>query len=235
MAVSAAVEEASEGAEHREGGEPMGALKYFTDEHLKQIEEAVASAEKKTSGEIVTLIVRSSDRYYWIAPLWAGAVGFLTSLAVEIASYFSHWPLPLSEFFSLQLAGFGTGFLIGLWPPARRLVMGRKLSAERVHRECLASFLSLGLTETRDRTGVFIYISEFERVVEIIADKAIHEKCGSSYWQEQVNLIIRGLKQHGGFEALKEAIYQIGEKLALSFPPRPDDTNELPNAPRIGD
>jgi putative membrane protein len=47
-----------------------------------------------------------------------------------------------------------------------------------------------------------------------------------------VTRIILGIKTDRAEEGLADGIRMCGEILADRFPPRPDDANELPNAPR---
>lgn len=209
--------------------------KIFTPEELARIEDAVSNAEKKTSGEIVTLIVAASNHYHWIPWMWAVVGWAVASVILEIIALRSPWSIPVDHLLEVQVLGSLVGYVIGLLRPIKRLSLNKKHTREIVHRQCLANFLATGITETRDRTGILIYISEFERIVHVLADRGIHKMASDSYWNDQVNLVVKGLKTGRGCDALCEAIGQIGDKLAEHFPPRPDDTNELSNAPQVGE
>lgn len=210
----------------------MKASNLFTDEELGKIESAIAEAEKKTSGELVALVVGASGQYKWIHWAWAFIGWLVASLVLWILDLSGSWSLPLLEVLEVQVVGALLGTLLSLWQPVRRLTLPRKTAATRVHRECLANFVASGIQETRDRTGVLIYISELEHRVEILADKGIHGICGTGYWEEQVARIVTGLKEKKGCDAIVQAIGQIGDKLAENFPPRADDTNEVDNEVR---
>jgi putative membrane protein len=90
-------------------------------------------------------------------------------------------------------------------------------------------FLELGIIETRDRSGVLVYLSELERRVEILADRGIHEHVGNQAWQAMVDELVGAIKGGRAAEGLATIIGRIGQELAAKFPPRPDDTNELPD------
>jgi putative membrane protein len=52
---------------------------------------------------------------------------------------------------------------------------------------------------------------------------------GVAGWSKHIDVIVQSFQSGKIAEGLVEAIGRIGEDLAAHFPPRPDDTNELPN------
>lgn len=196
----------------------------------KQIASAVESAEAKTSGEIVVCYVGQSGRYRWVyatAALLGVFAGTVASLAVHWGSWsFSAWNLLL-----WQSASSFVFLLLFQLPALRRLLISKTEFATRTHASAVRVFMESGVMRTRDRTGVLIYVSVFEHRVEIIADQGIHVVVGNDYWDQQVAAIVLGIRGGKAGEALCAAIAEIGSKLAGNFPPRSDDTNELPNQP----
>jgi putative membrane protein len=196
----------------------------------KQIASAVESAEAKTSGEIVVCYVGQSGRYRWVyatAALLGLFVGTLLSLVVHWGSWsFSAWNLLLWQ--SISAFAF---VLLFQFPALRRLLISKAEFATRTHTSAVQVFMESGVMRTRDRTGVLLYVSVFEHRVEIIADQGIHQVVGNGYWDQQVAAIILGIRANKAGEAICAAIAEIGSKLAGNFPPRADDTNELPNQP----
>jgi uncharacterized membrane protein len=92
------------------------------------------------------------------------------------------------------------------------------------------AFQRLGITHTRERNGVLIFVVPARRKFMVLGDSAIHDKVGQEFWEK----IARVLSEHfrtGNFtEGLTHAIGVIGEQLALHFPYDPNtDTNELPD------
>ena len=196
----------------------------------KQIASAVKSAEAKTSGEIVVCYVGQSGRYRWVnaaAALLGVFAGTLLSLAVHWGSWsFSAWNLLLWQ----SMGGFAF-LLLFQFSTVRRLLISKTELATRTHASAVRVFMESGVMRTRDRTGVLIYVSVFEHRVEIIADQGIHLIVGTGYWDQQVASIVLGIRAKKAGDALCAAIAEIGSKLAGNFPPRADDTNELPNQP----
>src|SRR5713101_4583843 len=45
-------------------------------------------------------------------------------------------------------------------------------------------FEKLGMTQTRHRNGVLIYIAPNLRQFQILGDTGVHEKCGDEFWKE---------------------------------------------------
>jgi len=90
-------------------------------------------------------------------------------------------------------------------------------------------FVELGMTQTRHRNAVLIYLVPLARQFAIVGDAGVHEKCGDAFWQ-QVSAGMGGLLKQGRFtEAILEAIQTIGDILAQHFPRDPNDRNELPD------
>lgn len=217
----------------------------------KLIEEAVATAETKTCGEIVPMIVNASHDYWWVHWYWAGVFTIIVSATLWWASSdtswalmthqwlknktdYSFWGISIQATMIFQACAALFGFAIGFLEPMKRMIVPRKWAAHQVHRSAMANFLAHGLTETRDRTGVLIYISHLEHQVEIIADKGISDRLPEDFWKEQADAIIQGIHRGKAAEALIYVINEIGEKLSLNFPKRADDTNELSNRLRTG-
>jgi len=195
----------------------------------KQIEAAVKQAEGGTTGEIVVQVVPRSDPYTTLTCIWA-FVGFFFA---SVAAYFS-WNMTLLGLLESQIMGVVLFAFLSQLPLLRRWTLPKKLAAARVHRECLAHFTALGLSQTRERTGILIYISLLEHRVEILADSGIHSKVGASYWDKQVAKIIKGIRESKPTEGLCEAIGEMGKQLSEHFPGRAHNPNELSDSVRLG-
>jgi putative membrane protein len=198
-------------------------------EQKKQLEARIAAAEKATSGEIVVRIVKSSGGYAWIPWAYAASGTLVASMAIGICSAYD-WSFSAMQLLEWQIVGACSGILLSLWGPSRRLLVSKNVRAAKVHRQSLAHFVAAGISETRDRTGILVYVSEFERRVEILADKGIHVLLGEGYWKDQVEGIVKGVAQRKAGEALCRAVDEMGAKLAAHFPARADDQNELSNS-----
>lgn len=202
------------------------ASEFFTSEEQQKIENAVKSAEAKTSGEIVPMVVDSSYEYPRAELIGAGtlalALGLIFSWAVGGESIWWFLPAFLVSFFAFQL-------LIRNAPDLKRkLINPNELDLE-VREKALVSFVEQGLHETRDKTGILILISLFEHRVQVLADSGINAKVPENTWNEIVTIIINGLKAGDTCNATCQAVERCGELLEAHFPKKHDDSDELPN------
>jgi putative membrane protein len=191
------------------------------------IEAAVAGAERATSGEIVPMVVERSDSYadlrFAAAALVALALG---GVASELAPALSLWIVPT------QICVFGAlSWLFG-----RRLLLRallpNALAEARVHRAASLAFHDTGLVETRDRTGILLYVSLLERRVQVVADRGIHARVADGTWDGVVEGVLAGIRAGRADAGLVDGIRLCGEILTANFPRRADDRNELPDRPR---
>ncbi|MCL4233962.1 MAG: TPM domain-containing protein [Deltaproteobacteria bacterium] len=197
----------------------------------ERIARAVAEAESRTSGEIVPVIVDASDEYPH-ADLIAGLVGQFAAIAIAASV---HWDAGWTGTVVLVAAGFLAGLVIGRVAPGLRVrLVGRRVIDTEVHQRALEAFVENGVARTRDRTGILIFVSLFERRVEIVADEGIHSRVPRGTWDEVVALVLAGVRAGSLADGLTRAIARCGDLLAKDFPRREDDTNELPDAPREG-
>lgn len=91
-------------------------------------------------------------------------------------------------------------------------------------------FEKLGMTATRERNGVLIFVAPRSRVFAILGDEAIHAHCGDAFWKELATTMSNAFKQGHLTEGLVQTITRAGALLAEHFPRGNDDRNELPDA-----
>ena len=198
----------------------------LTDKERERIAEAVKRAESETSGEIVPVIVASSDAYPH-ANLTGGLVGLILFFVFGLMALPWFLPIPVSALITL---GFLVGFFVTHFTPGiKRFVIGKKVAETEVYQRALQAFFEHGLTGTRDRTGILILVSMLERRVHVLADEGINAKVEPGTWDEVVQLVLSGIKDGSPAGGLVAGIERCGEILKKDFPIKPDDTNELIN------
>lgn len=199
---------------------------FFTDEEKARIEAAVREAEKRTSGEIVPMVVDAAYHYPSAEILGAG----LFSLALGVMLSWAFGGSSVWVFLAVfALAYFPFKMLIRYLPSLkRRLLHPAEITAE-VEEKALVSFLEKGLHHTRDHTGVLILVCLFERRVHVLADRGINAVVPTDTWKEIVTAVTAGIRQGRACEALCAAVGRCGELLEKNFPIKADDTDELPN------
>lgn len=220
-------------------------MKISKEDHAR-IAAAVRAAERGTSGEIRCVLAPNSgdasERATWmasalalVAPAIAVLLGFRPD---EIARGWSVGHLAAADeralaavslYIALQAAIFTVVWCLVAWTPIPRLLTPKKLLAARVHAAALTQFEALGLTRTRDRTGILLYASLAEHRAEVLADEGIYAKAPNEVWDQIVQLLIAGLKEGDPTSGFVRAVERTGEILAACLPPREDDANELPD------
>lgn len=203
----------------------MKAERFFTEDEVGRIEEAVKAAETKTIGEIVPMVVGESDDYTEIQ--YAG--GLVMAVAAFILLALTYWPASPIVILLVESVGFAAGFALFGLPPLTRLVLTRAVIDDNIRDRATRAFYEHGLNRTREETGVLIMISLLEHRVQVLADRGINEKVEPGTWDEIVSKIIKGIKEGNACEAYCRAIKECGELLSENFPIRPDDINELDN------
>ena len=223
----------------------MVASELFTNEDRAAIAQAVAQAEKKTSGEIVPVVAVSSDRYeraedtfgLWMALVAVSAV-WLTLQGIRPATgdWEDGWELAINllPILGLLAGGWLVGIrLAGRFPALKRLAASKASMRARVEQRAGQAFVRFRAGRTRDGTGVVLYVSLFERMVCVRADRGLSSKIDPSEWKAICEGMMTALREGKRREAFTVAIAKCGELLAKHSPIRPDDKNELSNELRI--
>lgn len=200
----------------------------LTAEEHDRIAAAIRTAEARTSGEIICVLARRSDGYFYPAAFVLTVALMLASLVAALVIDRMWIAVPMWQFTAAQLLALGAALaLVGWWPAARIHFVPRALRYRRAHRNAVSQFLARNIHVTENRTGVLIFLSMAERYAEIVADAGINAHVAQETW----NAIVADLVAHAargeiaaGFEG---AINASGEILAASFPPRSGDANEL--------
>jgi uncharacterized membrane protein len=90
-------------------------------------------------------------------------------------------------------------------------------------------FARLGMTNTRNRNGVLIFVAPRSRNFAIIGDSGVHEKCGDAFWTELATAMSERFRAGKFTDGVLHGIECAGALLAEHFPASPDDRNELPD------
>ena len=90
-------------------------------------------------------------------------------------------------------------------------------------------FQRLGLTKTKDRNAVLIYVATRDRKFTIIGDKGIHEEVGSAFWADAVQRMKVAFARGAFGEGISGAVQSVGQRMASKFPRKADDVNEIDN------
>ena len=235
-------------------------LKYagLNEQDAEAIGEAVARAEKNTSGEIVAAITPSSHTYsFWelffalicAAVVFALFMTFLPDISSFAASFFwGSLPERLMPLCAGTLIFLITGLLFRFAniPAIDRLVVPAAYRNAAVFRRAMRFFAESGIYDTREHSGILIFISLLEKKTVIIADRGISSKIEQSVWDNLAAKLSAGFSKRAlsvpahtlspaartlspAACAIVQTVEECGGLLAKHFPPSADNPDELHN------
>jgi len=200
----------------------------LTDRFKQQIEDLISHIEQKSALEIVPVIIkRSSDYFAWrfFLSLLSGIVClFICFLTASWGIETAHW--------LLSLAVSITVWFLLFWSPLLRPLLPRRVYQEAVQDEAAQWFLKEEVFNTKSRTGLLIFISEFERAAFILADKGLLKVLPESRWALLGKQLADDFSQMSAGESFLKALEQIDRELSSHFPFSGEDKNELSNRVR---
>lgn len=213
-------------------------MSLLTNDEILVLEDAVQKAESKTSGEIATAIIQESDSYIGFELNFALLKGFffffiMLFFTPEVKSVLEGMFWDYSDSYLVMFYGFSTFLVIFITyfmfnlPFFDRLIVPKKVMAEKVKNRAIRHFIEAGVINTKERTGILIFISVLERKVELIADEGIASKIEPEKWQEIVDTITKGIKEKNIVENFSASIAMCGELLSEHFPKEEGNPNEL--------
>jgi len=213
----------------------------FTDEQARRINDAVVEAESKTSAEIVPVVATASGRYDRpedVVGLWfalAALIGAWLLLPEARGEPGSWGGFPAAAKLVCLLAAVVVGFVAGAVAATyvgwlRRLFTPRSQMADEVAAAARQAFFDGRLHYTAGATGLLVYVSLYERMATVLADRAVLDKLGQDALDELQSRLLDQLRSAGPTEAICGVIRSAGERLGKVLPRAEDDVNELPDS-----
>ena len=204
----------------------VGEAAFFTEQARKRVTEAVVDVESHTAAELVVVVHRTSGAWREVDL----AVGAAAAFGVLLLVLFHPKPIPVVAMpVDVALAFAAGAVLSASIAPLKRLLLPRRRVQAQVLTCARAAFVEQGVSRTRGRTGVLVYVSTFERRVEVVADIGVRREV----LDVPVQGLSRAVAQGADFEAFVEALRAFGPALGADLPRATDDINELPDAPVI--
>ena len=209
----------------------MSIQERFNPEDLERIKKAVREAESKISGEIVPVFVEKSGAYTiatYRAGLIAAAAAFLFIVIFDryVPSLAVYDPLLI--FVSVMLVGSIGASLAHFINPVKKLMLSQAHMDQATRQRAETAFLEGEVFNTRQRTGILIFISFFEHEVIVMADKGINKEVDQKEWDALVRSIIEQVKKGKLADGIIAAVGRCGDiLLEKKFAITQDDVNEL--------
>ena len=219
-------------------------MAYLTADQHAIVTDAVAKAESKTSGEIVTVLADRSDGYTDVVLMWSVGIAFTAM------SLFAFLPHPFLDLWDSLIGGWThewtTGelatmtIMLGLiafvlswsllsFDAVKFRVIPGPVKTARVHARAITYFKVGAERRTHGRTGVLIFLSMQEHRAEIVADRPIAEKVSADVWGEAMTDMLADIGRGCVAEGMAAGVRDVGQVLAEHFPRTEGDINELPD------
>ena len=207
---------------------------------FEEISDAVKKAESKTTGEIAAAVTAESAHYaFWellasvcIAVLVFAAMlpfaGKLQEVYQRITWTQRVWALPALYGF-VCFAVIAASFYLFNFPTLDRLVIPRAVRSASVTRRAFRHFTESGVYETKEHSGILIFVSYMERQVRIVADSGISEKISRDLWKIISDELAADIKTGNAKAGFINAIEKCGDLLARNFPAHEENPDELPD------
>jgi putative membrane protein len=191
--------------------------------------ECVREIEKETNAELV-IAVRARSGSYRRADFLFGAILAYAGLLFLLFSPWTFKPywvaLDVALLFALGL------FLSSRSNAIRRLLTTKEQRARAVREGAAAMFYEAGIANTAAEMGVLIYLSLFEKRLELLADRGVLTGAPPLEWNE----CVFDLQQAGRRpqpETFLQALRAFGFMLGKHIPATGENPNELGDLPRF--
>jgi putative membrane protein len=186
----------------------------ITPEDHAAIAAAIREAERRTCGQIVCVLTHASSTYATVPVVWAAFVALLTPWPLIMLTQWS-----VQRIFLVQIVVFIAVGLICAWMPLRMALVPRAVRRARAHRAAVQQFFTRGVSRTRSRAGVLIFVSMAEHYARIVADDGIASKVPQAEWQSAVDALTSHMRDGQIAPAFITAIERCGAVLAVHAPP----------------
>ena len=205
---------------------------FLSDKDRSLLDKRIAEAEKQTGAQIVLASVIRSDSYAEI-PWKAFAVGASVAglLMIILDLYVLGWQTNMLILFSIA-AVLASGALLALltvvFPGIARLFLASQRKETETMQYAQSLFLSRELFSTKDRRGILLLVSQFERQVVILPDKGLRELLGTGVLDGLIGKMIQALRRKELRDAMETGLDGIRSALS-SADMKLQGTDELSN------
>jgi uncharacterized membrane protein len=105
-----------------------------------------------------------------------------------------------------------------------------------VHKAAEKAFTRLGMTNTKERNGVLLFVVPARRKFVVLGDQGIHERVGQDFWHRIVAVVTEEFRKGDFTGGLIRGIEEVGEQLSMHFPyDDATDVDELPDDVDFGE
>lgn len=192
----------------------------------KTFAETVRAIEARTAAEVVVTVRDRSASYRHVD------FGIGAALAIVMLLVYVYFPVTFVDDLAAPsvLIAFIAGIMLGsvLDAPKRAFVSRRERHGVVVQ-AARAAFVEQGISVTRARTGILVYVSLLENDVAVVTDVGIDVASMGAEWTRAVTALEGCARSGATPEDFAAALLAIGAPLAAALPTGEDDVNELPD------
>lgn len=191
-------------------------------EQQRKIKEKIQQIESEVIGEILVVLTSRVTPIRWLS--WV--LPALLSWIVLSGTLFFGEPD-----FVKRLMAFGLGASLG-WGLSKiyvvqKLIIPDRIEQKFVQREALYYFFTQRVSQTPSRSGILLFISRFEREMEVIVDEAIQSKVSYDEIKKIVDVALSDFKKGNFFEGIMKSLSQCEYILKTHFQKPQAKENEL--------
>ena len=181
---------------------------WLDDAAKRRFAETIAAIEAKTSAEVVVTVRERSASYRHVDL----AMGSLFALVVLVTYVYA--PLVFDDALavpSVVLAFVGGALLGSALDRPKRLLVGADARKALVLTAARAAFVEQGISVTRDRTGILVYVSLLENAVAVVPDIGVDPRAMGEAWTTVLSRLERCAAEGAPPSAFAEALLALGE------------------------
>lgn len=191
----------------------------------EDIEKKVETIEAESSAEVVVCLHKTAGDYTDLDLIWSIIFGLVT-LGYKIWSphvFHPDWVL-VNVVFSGVL-GFGLSRWLGL----RRILLSEARIQRELERASITEFYNRGIHQTREHTGILVFVSRFERKLKLVPDSGLRPRMSAQLWSGWSRKFGQASSETELLEHLNSQLEAFQGPFRRQCPRREDDIDELAN------
>jgi putative membrane protein len=196
---------------------------FLLPESKRRTTEVIRAIEARTCAEVVVTVRPAAERHIPTSLAFGAAVAAIALFVMLVSPrVYDVRTMPFDVLLTFVLAAL----VCHCVPALKRLLTPRKRRFAAAGREASAAFSELGVGKTKQRTGVLVFVSLFERTALVVADEGVPTALLGEAYDARVGELSRSVAALD-VDAFLAALAALGTLLAGILPRRPDDVNEL--------
>jgi putative membrane protein len=206
----------------------------LTDQERAQLDQLIQQAEQRTKSQIVLAVVQRSDSFPeipWKAfALFTSIAGLLVFLFNVLMPGWISNALVLISIAAILVLGAFFALLTVVVPGFARLFLSASRAETETRQYAVSVFFDRELFATANRTGILLFVSQFERQIVLLPDKGLTNRLGMDSLKRIITLMSADLKNKQVKRAMEtglEALVAILEASPGDVPVADELSNEI--------